>query len=185
MLTWRPIPCYEGYYEVSDQGNVRSLDRIDALGRLRRGRELKPRSSGSGYMQVALNKDGSVKQMLVHRLVLIAFEGEPEEGMQACHSNGDKSDNRLDNLRWGTSSENNLDKIRHGTHPDANKTHCPRGHPYMEKNNWPSNHLRGHRDCKACGRVRGRVRRGVIPMKVFQEEADREFDKIAKEGSLS
>lgn len=180
---WRPIPGYEGIYEVSDQGNVRSLDRVLKDGRHRRGQLRKPYLTNSGYLQVDIYGGERHKKMYVHRLVLQAFVGEPDEGFQACHYNGNQTDNRLENLRWDSPSGNNLDKVRHGTDHQVNKTHCPRRHLLTPENVWPSKLKRGHRDCKACGLVRNRVKYGTIPVENFQEEADKEFDKLIKEGS--
>lgn len=180
---WRPIPGWEGVYEVSDQGHVRSLDRVLEDGKRLRGKVLKPAPNTKGYLQVGLHGGEKCKCVSVHRLVLLAFVGEPEEGFQGCHYNGDQTDNRLENLRWDSVSGNNLDRVRHGTHHLANRTHCPRGHLLISENIYPSYIKRGMRSCKACGRVRDRVKYGTIPMELFQEEANKEFDKIMKEES--
>jgi len=101
---WRDVPGFEGLYQVSDWGRVRSLDRVvvDSLGRQRliRGRLLKPISL-NGYHYVGLFRDGEQTRCLVHRLVLLAFVGEPESGQECRHLNGDPANNRLENLAWG------------------------------------------------------------------------------------
>ena len=63
----------------------------------------------------------------IHRLVLEAFVGPCPEGMETCHNNGVRTDNRLENLRWDTSSANNDDIVKHGRHWLASRSHCPRG----------------------------------------------------------
>jgi len=107
MVKWRPIPGFEGRYEVSDQGDVRSLLKGRVL-------VLKPtwveRREGNGvyYQKVGLYPGDGGKRMrlYVHRLVLTAFIREPGDGDEACHVNGDTQDNRLENLCWGSHSEN-------------------------------------------------------------------------------
>ena len=156
--TWKPIPGYEGLYEVSDHGRVRSLDRryirADGIATRRRGRILKPVINGSGRHQVYLCAPGEKqKPQQVHRLVLTAFVGPCPEGMEACHSNDVPTDNRLANLRWDTRSANMDDRVRNGRDPQASKTRCPQGHEYSYENTYiqPS----GGRCCRICRREAG------------------------------
>lgn len=94
---WKDIPNYEGLYQVSNLGRVKSF---------KRGKEkiLKPRLDRVGYYHVGLCEGGERKSNLVHRLVMLAFVGESD--LQVNHKNGAKSDNRLENLEYCTSSEN-------------------------------------------------------------------------------
>lgn len=135
---WRPIPGYEGHYEVSDHGRVRSLNRTvhRSDGRLRRinGRVLSPYRDKSGHLYVALSVNRVQRTHLVHRLVLLAFVGACPDGMEACHWNDNPEDNRLDNLRWAPRRDNNLDRVRNGIHHMAKKTHCKRGHEFTPEN---------------------------------------------------
>jgi len=114
---WRDVVGYEGLYQVSSLGRVRSLDRVvthhkgvgnrNGMARRIRGRMLCAKKTGSGYLQVSLCKDGVANQTLVHRIVAKAFV-EPVEGKDCVdHINGIRTDNRVENLRWVTSSENN------------------------------------------------------------------------------
>lgn len=124
---WRTIPGYEGLYEVSDQGRVRSLDRVVA----QRGRKSRMfpgvvlkhnlvgtryREPGQGYHAVTLAyASDDHRRAYVHRLVMAAFIGPCPPGMEACHEDGDPRNNALYNLRYDTPSANNMDKWRHGT----------------------------------------------------------------------
>lgn len=128
---WLPVPGYEGLYEVSDLGRVRSLDReiTDFLpeGRYRtrpgrrvrrlKGRMLKPyigKGSSWNYPVVGLLRDGVEKSRLVHHLVLEAFIGPRPEGQEARHGPAGKTDASLANLCWGTRAENIADRLRDG-----------------------------------------------------------------------
>jgi hypothetical protein len=117
-----PVPGYESAYEVSDQGRVRSLN----YRRTGRVRLLSPapdgRRGGRGYLGVNLGFVGR-RYVRVHVLVLLAFVGPRPPGMEACHRNGDRTDNRLENLRWGTHAENAADTQRHGHVPHGER-HC-------------------------------------------------------------
>jgi hypothetical protein len=121
---WLPVVGYEGLYEVSDMGRVRSIDRwVEVPGwspYLKRGRLLTPNPSTNGYLKVTLcsNRSGARAQETpaVHRLVLEAFRGPCPPGQEARHGPGGKQDNRLVNLTYGTKPENAGDKVRDGTH---------------------------------------------------------------------
>ena len=146
---WRAVPGYVGLYEVSDLGRVRSIDRV--LPRRWRGRLLTPTAMSSGYLVVTLWRNGKQRTWLIHRLVLLGFVGDPPDGHEALHLNGDNADNRLTNLTWGTHSENQWDQVAHGTHFNASKNECSQGHPFTYENTYwyPS---RKHRACRTCRR---------------------------------
>lgn len=161
---WRPVPGYEGFYEVSSMGRVRSLDRTirNSLGRLRhyKGRLIKaPINPGNGYYSVLLYREGHEKMHSVHRLVLRAFQGEPPQpNMQCCHNDGNPLNNRADNLRWDTSSNNHLDRIKHGRMPLAARTHCKWGHEYTPENTYFRPTAPRARQCRICLWVLNRAR---------------------------
>jgi hypothetical protein len=127
---WLPVVDYEGIYEVSDQGNVRSLNRhrTDSLGRSfkMKGKMMKQSDNGKGYRILGLSVGSKVTYCYVHRLVARAFIGMPPEGCDVCHNNGDKADNRLANLRYDSRSNNHLDKVQHGTMRQGSKHHWSR-----------------------------------------------------------
>ena len=108
---WRPIPEYEGIYEASSLGRIRSVDRQVPYGgnghtRSLRGRIKEPYVL-DGYLRVGLWKLGKNRQVFVHRLVLFAFVGPPPAGMEAAHfPDSDRQNNHVDNLQWRTRDEN-------------------------------------------------------------------------------
>lgn len=104
--TWKPVVGFEGLYEVSDLGRVRSL---------RRGKILAANSARGHYPVVSLSVGGSCTRWPVHRLVLETFRGSPPPRTEAAHGNGKKTDSRLLNLMWKTRVDNHADKRRHGT----------------------------------------------------------------------
>lgn len=110
---WRPVAGYEGLYEVSDQGSVRSLPRQAGTFYFK-GRMLKQFLNKAGYYCVCLSKEGRQTTVSVHRLVAIAFIPNPEGKETVNHINEDKADNRACNLEWLTLREN----IHYGTRAD-------------------------------------------------------------------
>ena len=154
---WAAVVGYEGSYEVSDLGRVKSLSQTTSDGRRLRSKVLKGRPQRSGHLPVNLVSDGGHRNALVHRLVLIAFTGAPPAGMHALHGDGDPTNNRLTSLRWGTPSENSLDAVRHGAHPQARKTHCKHGHAFTPENTRVDS--RNGRACRQCECIRSRLRR--------------------------
>lgn len=104
---WKDVVGYEGLYQVSNMGNVRSLDRIDKVGRLRVGRLLKPATYNNGYKRVMFSYDTKEKSFLVHRLVAEAFIDNPNNYPIINHKDENPSNNRVENLEWCTVKYNN------------------------------------------------------------------------------
>ena len=162
---WRAIPGYEGYYEVSNQGHVRGLDRRIVTSDGRRcqipARALPGTINYHGYLRVSLCKNGNEVEWPIHRLVLLAFVGPLPEGMHSCHGNGVQTDNRLANLRYDTVSGNRVDAVKHGTHRETRKTHCSNGHEYNAENTYfikRADRKNPSRGCRQCNRDRCRDR---------------------------
>ena len=114
---WRDIPGYEGKYQVSDHGRVRSLDRRVRCGhggtRLKKGRVLRPASSKyNPHLYVTLGNGTAGSP--VHQLVALAFLGPRPEGLDVRHLDGNAQNNRADNLAYGSRTENILDVFRVG-----------------------------------------------------------------------
>ncbi|MBZ3643535.1 HNH endonuclease [Enterococcus faecium] len=104
---WRPIEGYEGLYEISNLGKIKSNFRQGSTTDF-----LKISNNGNGYMMVRLCKNGKAKKYYLHRLLAQTFIDNPEDKPQVNHINENRSDNRLENLEWVTQKENN----NHGNH---------------------------------------------------------------------
>jgi hypothetical protein len=149
---WRPVVGFEGVFEVSDHGNVRSLGWIGKRGRVHPPGPLNQSIDPRGYRRVSLQ--GS--PYLVAPLVLSAFVGPRPPGLDGCHGDGDNANNRLGNLRWGTRSENMQDAVDHGTHTSHGKrtalATCKKGHDITDPANLYLRDLEvyGRRTCIIC-----------------------------------
>lgn len=121
---WRDVVGYEGLYEVSSAGAIRSLTRTVRSGnqhgpmlKTYQGRDKAIYTDPDGYQGIALCKDGIQKTCRVSRLVLSAFVGAPGVGEEACHVDHDQANNALDNLHWGTRQANEDEKTASGRRP--------------------------------------------------------------------
>lgn len=113
-MNWKPIPGYEGFYEVSDEGQIRSLDRVDRRGRFWKSQLLRPGTTPRGHHYVALRRDGKLKTFLLHVLVARAFLGPCPEGHEVCHNDGIGTNNHINNLSYGSRRKNvAIDRNRH------------------------------------------------------------------------
>ncbi|QQU92278.1 NUMOD4 domain-containing protein [Corynebacterium aurimucosum] len=179
---WRPIPGYEGLYEVSDTGKVKRIPAIVDTVRGPRpipGRTLVPYTNRDGYEKVSLSKDGNKKSFFVHQLVLRAFVRNEKVGEVCCHNDGNPSHNHLSNLRWDTYAGNIADEIKHGTHVEARKTSCPVGHPLSGRNLDPGQLNRhGKRRCLACQRAHGAIQGRKQYKVIFKQLADLKYQDI-------
>lgn len=151
---WKAIPGFEGLYEVSDQGRVKSLDRPRSKGEFLLAASI----SVGGYLQYHLQKDGKATTRNGHRLVLLAFVGPKPDGLVTRHLDGDPMNNRLSNLVYGTSSENSFDRVRHGRHHNVNKTACNSGHEFTEETTYFAPSRPGVRYCIPCRQAHERKR---------------------------
>lgn len=121
---WRDIPGWEGLYQASSQGRIRSVTRTVVA--LRHGRMAKatytgkimaltPRGVRGKYLGVNLSRGDVKRSYMVHRLICHTFHGDPLPGQEAAHNDGNSFNNQAKNLRWATVYENAADKARHGT----------------------------------------------------------------------
>lgn len=101
---WKAVPGYGGKYEVSNRGDVRNP----------KGEYLKPFPIPKGYLVVDLCHNGKKTHIRVNRLVAEAFIPNPDNKAEVNHKNGNKADNRVENLEWSTKSENMIHAYRSG-----------------------------------------------------------------------
>ena len=107
MEIWKDVVGYEGYYQVSNFGNIRSVDRVIYSDKLHigtkrelKGKMLKPYVNSHGYLALTLTKNGNEKLLRVHRIVAEAFIKNPNNYDQVNHIDGDKTNNKIENLEW-------------------------------------------------------------------------------------
>lgn len=118
---WKPIPGFGGWYEASSFGRIRSVDRVVKkmhgsgvmMRQTYKGKILTP-TEDDGYFRVSIGVDRKRMLVSVHRLILLAFHGDPIVGNVGRHLNGNPRDNRPSNLSWGTHFDNMSDRKAHG-----------------------------------------------------------------------
>jgi hypothetical protein len=102
-----------------------------------------------GYHEIGLFIDGKRKFFRVHNLILLAHRGPPPPGQEGRHFDGNKDNNTLENLVYGTRQQNIFDMVRHGRHRNARKTHCDQGHEFTPENTVLKKDGR-KRNCRKC-----------------------------------
>lgn len=120
---WKPVIGMEGFFEVSDAGRIRAVERtvrfVSKKGneswRTKKAHIMRTQVTNSGYDLAHLSIDDVRKAKTVHSIVAAAFIGPRPKGLDVCHNNGDRRDNRAVNLRYDTRSANHLDRVAHGT----------------------------------------------------------------------
>jgi HNH endonuclease/NUMOD4 motif len=146
-MEWRPVPGYEGIYQVADDSQILSAPRATTRGGL-----MKLYPDRHGYPWVTLTRNGVQKRYPVHQLVAAAFIGPCPPGQEVRHKDGNPANPSAGNLHYGTHAENMQDKALHGTDHNTAKTHCPAGHEYTPEN---TRVYQGRRWCRACAREAG------------------------------
>ena len=177
-MEWRDVPEWEGYYQVSADGQVRSLTRLVKYrdGRIRECvgaiRTLTPDSHG--YLTVPLSRGGRTITVKVHALVLATFVGPKPLDAEILHDDDNPANNTVRNLRYGTHSENMQAMVRRGTHNMARKTHCPRGHELIGLNLFVAK--TGSRVCIACRRARDQHRKdSSVDVQAYSDQSYQEL----------
>lgn len=183
---WRDIPDWEGIYQVSNQGRVRSLDRQtlrkDGVIQSVRGRIIRQGRQRNGYRYVNLyRRDGAYKCVMTHRIVLSVFDRLPKEGEVTMHLDNNPENNALSNLSWGTQSENLRHVVVSGNHRNANKKGCDLGHLYGGANSTPGMEGQARRKCRACASAASHVDRHPEMADKFAEIADAYYIQNQKE----
>lgn len=172
-----PIPHLLGYGATPD-GRIWSRLVLGQLGSLgHEWRELKGcLVSKQGHRSVKVSVSGKQKRFLVHRLILEVFQGPCPDGMEACHCDGNATNNRIENLRWDTPANNHRDKLLHGTHSRGEK------HGQAKLSNVQANEIRdfyasGHATQREIAEMYGITQSSVsriVTFKSFQEVKDYE-----------
>lgn len=147
------VPGWEGLYAATDEGEVISYH-------FGKRRVLRQKRHSQGYRMVTLAKNGKNTDKLVHHAVLEAFVGPRPDKYGTRHLDGERTNNRLGNLAWGTYSENNYDIVAHGRHYSKYKdvTHCKQGHEFTPENTRIKKRYdtenKTMRACRICERAR-------------------------------
>lgn len=185
MSEWIPVPGFEGLYEASDAGYIRSVDRsiLRSDGRVYplKGRVLKETVMPSGHLRIDLRKDGKTIPSLVHQVVALAFLGPYPENKEICHKDGNPANNQPSNLYYGTRSDNMYDAVNQKTHWQTRKTHCKYGHPYTGANLIMFGPDNRRRACRTCRRTTSWVKRHPEDKPRYQEISDAYLEKIMEE----
>lgn len=130
--TWKTIPIFDGNYEVSNTGLVRSKDKYvtkysilvgRVVNQFYKGKMLSLIRNRDGYDYVRIGHKKKKYSIQVGRLVLLAFVGNCQNGFECCHNNGVPNDNRLENLRWDSHFNNNQDRVKQGTYARGKNHH--------------------------------------------------------------
>lgn len=154
---WKDIPEFEGLYQASNLGRIKSLDRYDSIGRFRPSTIRVLFEQNSGYLSLVLNKNGIKYPKTVHKMVYEAFNGVVNDSnLDVAHEDGNKYNCSISNLKLKTKSENSQDKRKHGTQNYQWKTHCDFGHVFEDWN--LINFKKNIRKCLACSRARSWAR---------------------------
>lgn len=135
--TWKDIEGYIGFYQVSNMGNVRSLDRVvnnSRFGKIKQtGRVLKSAIDSKGYQRVALSKDRKLSTFKVHRLVAQAFLNNPSNLAEVNHIAGNKTDNKVESLEWISHRDNCIHSFANGLQIGMKKESNPNSKLTIEK----------------------------------------------------
>src|SRR3990167_8250738 len=136
---WKDIPGYEGTYQASSLGRIRSLPRVidGGLGRVthRKGCVLRPATERLGYLRLSLKNEGTARSWLVHRLIAITFLGQPMvDRKEINHKDSDKKNNSIENLEWCSRSYNIKHSFDNGTQ-GGRGFKLGEGHPHSKLTN--------------------------------------------------
>lgn len=177
---WRPVPGWEGYYEASNRGRIRSLDRIIPKqgGQYQKieGKILKGWRSNKGDIVVSLRRKSKDKTLPIARLVLETFEGPLPDGVEIRHLNGNVRNNNLSNLGRVLPFQNSPNVDIEGANRKAKRTHCKRGHEFNATNTFYVKHnSETRRRCRACEFTRKRHEDIPPNSPEFKELADMNY----------
>lgn len=175
---WIPVPGFEGFYEASNTGSVRSVDRTlvntSGVTQRRRGVLLHPNIDKYGYPYVNLCRGGTRNHRTIGVIVAASFLGPRPDGLLVCHNDDTPTNNHVSNLRYDTPKGNTKDSVQRGRHRSVRKTECKRGHVLAEPNLSAS---KPARDCLSCARALSYCRYHKN-MDIFDETANRYYAEL-------
>lgn len=155
-IEWKPVVGFEGHYEVSNRGDLRSVTRVIMRSNGRKhtwkSRAIKQSTQKrTGYRYAVLCKGGYHRTVRMHRVVAEAFIPNPDDLSMVLHGDGSRTNNAVENLRWGTRSDNSKDAVKHGTFRNgwSDRTHCINGHEFTPENTRKTSK---QRHCRTCAR---------------------------------
>lgn len=154
---WIEIQGNREIYEISNFGNVRTKTRQGARGHVVKGHSIKQRNNSNGYLRCSMNLGNGSKEYLVHRLVAQYFVENPHGKQYVNHIDGNKHNNRADNLEWCTKSENELHAHKIGlkkTTPLKGEMHGGRVFDWKDVRNIRKEYIKGDREHGQCALAR-------------------------------
>ncbi len=125
MVMYKTLPGLVGY-RISSDGHVYTRWQLSGRGNVLGTQWRRLKGTQYRYQRVRIRRFGVVKWVMVHRLVLEAFVGPCPTGLEGYHNNGNKLDNRVENLRWDTRASNRIDSYDHGGHKSGEAHHWTR-----------------------------------------------------------
>lgn len=158
---WKSITGFEGLYEVSDAGRIRSVPRVamrsNGVSMTVRGTILAQQTGNDhGHLKVVLIRNGRWSSHWVHRLVALEWCDRAQGQDHVLHGPAGETVNTADNLRWGTPADNAADRKAFGKPYPPRRTHCTRGHALTPENVYVPPKRPNDRNCKECQRQRVR-----------------------------
>lgn len=190
--SWVDIPQWEGFYQISNKGRVKSLARrVYYRGGVKYYEKpetmLTPGLVGAKrrlYPRVVLCDGPRQRHAMVHMLMAESFLADSYfPGAQACHWDDNQFNNTIENIRWGTRRENKLDQVRNGNHHQSNKSYCSRNHSLLLSENLvPSGVKQNKRQCRACRNAISKAHRQkrAYDSEYVQFLSDEYYERITK-----